>query len=210
MHAQEHLLTQVARILRMTHEFEHDMPANRLMIANQTLERPRSTGQDRFHQYSIRQGLLAGHLLLGYVERDNGCSPFDCNRRPRTRIYRNTPDHFPSRTMDMIFAKQTLIPLALFFCVTFAFKLLLDAITRYRMMKEGISETLLAELLRHDAKQRRLSSLRWGIFLVAIGLGFAVLQALGWTRPTAGSIALLAILIGAGQLLYFRLSSRIA
>jgi hypothetical protein len=112
--------------------------------------------------------------------------------------------------MDPIFAKQTLIPLALFFCITFAFKALLDAVTRYRMMKESIPETLLAELLRHDAMQRRLSSLRWGIFLIAIGLGFALLEAFGWTRPTPGSIALLAILTGAGQLIYFRLTNRAA
>jgi Domain of unknown function (DUF6249) len=109
--------------------------------------------------------------------------------------------------MDPIFAKQTLIPLALFFCITFAFKALLDAVTRYRMMKESISETLLAELLRHDARQRRLASLRWGIFLVSIGLGFALLQAFGWTQPTPGSIALLAILTGVGQLVYFRLTN---
>ncbi|MEQ1512184.1 MAG: DUF6249 domain-containing protein [Lysobacteraceae bacterium] len=109
--------------------------------------------------------------------------------------------------MDPIFTKQTLIPLALFFCITFAFKALLDAVTRYRMMKEGLSETLLAELLRHEARQRRFSSLRWGIFLIAIGLGFALLQAFGWTQPTPGSIALLAILTGAGQLVYFRLTS---
>lgn len=110
--------------------------------------------------------------------------------------------------MDPIFAKQTLVPLALFFCITFAFKALLDAVTRYRLMKESVPEALLAELLRHDAAQRRLSSLRWGIFLIAIGLGFALLQALEWTRPTPGSIAVLAILTGVGQVIYFRLTSR--
>ncbi len=109
--------------------------------------------------------------------------------------------------MDPIFTKQIIIPLALFFCITFAFKALLDAVTRYRMMKESISETALAELLRNDARQRRLSSLRWGIFLIAIGLGFALLQAFGWTQPTPGSIALLAILTGTGQLVYFRLAN---
>jgi hypothetical protein len=112
--------------------------------------------------------------------------------------------------MDPIFAKQIIVPVALFLCITFAFKVLLDAITRYRMMKEGVSETLLAELLRHEAKQQRSASLRWGIFLIAIGLGFALLQMLGWTRPTPGSIALIAILTGAGQLIHYRLTSRSA
>jgi hypothetical protein len=96
--------------------------------------------------------------------------------------------------MELFFAKQIIVPLVLFICITIAFKALLETIGRYRLLKEGVSSTLLADLLQHDARQRRLASLRWGIFLVAIGLGFA----------------LLAIATGAGQLLYFRLSQRIS
>lgn len=112
--------------------------------------------------------------------------------------------------MELLLAKQILVPLALFACITIAFKAVLDTISRYRMLKEGVSPPLLAELLQHDARQRHLASLRWGIFLVAIGLAFAALEALNWTQPSAGSFALLAIATGAGQLLYFRLSRRIA
>jgi hypothetical protein len=110
--------------------------------------------------------------------------------------------------MDPFSFKQILVPLVLFACITYSFKALLDAVTRYRMLKEGVSSDLLAELLRHDQQQRRLSSLRWGIFMVAIGLGFALLEAIGWTRPTPGSIAILTILTGAGQLIHFNLSKR--
>jgi Domain of unknown function (DUF6249) len=108
--------------------------------------------------------------------------------------------------MDLMLSKQVFVPIVLFLCITFAFKALLDAITRYRMLKEGLSETLLAELLNHDARQRKLSSLRWGVFLIAIGLGFALIEAFGWNRPTPGSIALLAIVVGIGQLVTYRLT----
>jgi hypothetical protein len=112
--------------------------------------------------------------------------------------------------MEMLFAKQVIVPLALFICITIAFKAVLETISRYRILKEGVSSSLLAELLQHDARQRRLASLRWGIFLVAIGLSFALLEALNWTRPSAGGFALLALVTGAGQLIYFRLSQRLA
>lgn len=109
--------------------------------------------------------------------------------------------------MEILFSKGVIVPVALFLCITYAFAALLEAVTRYRMIKEGSSEALLSELLAHDARRRRLSSLRWGIFLVAIGLGLALTQALGWTQPTPGSIALLAIFTGAGQLLFYRLTT---
>ncbi len=111
--------------------------------------------------------------------------------------------------MELLLVKQVIVPLALFASITIAFKAVLDTILRYRTLKEGISSPLLAELLQHDARQRRLASLRWGIFLIATGLAFALLEAFGLTRPSAGSFALLAITIGAGQLLYFRISQRI-
>jgi hypothetical protein len=149
----------------------------------------------------------------GYVRKAGGCSEATvetgCNRPLAARIHRYEPDHSARTTMDPIFTKQIIVPLALFICITLAFKLLLEAITRYRMLKEGVSADLLAELLRYDEHQRRLSALRWGIFLVAIGLGFALIEAFGWTRPTPGTLALLAILTGIGQLIHYRLSKRV-
>jgi hypothetical protein len=102
---------------------------------------------------------------------------------------------------------QLLITQMLFFvCVSIAFKLVVDAIVRFRILKSGVSETLLAELLIEDAKRRRSSALRWGIFLVSIGLGFAVLELIGSDKPTPGSIAVIAIAAGIGQLAYHRVS----
>ena len=110
--------------------------------------------------------------------------------------------------MDLLIAKQTIVPVALFLCITYAFKAVLDAIGRYRTLKEGVSEALLAEQLRHEARERRLATLRLGIFLVSAGLAFALLEALDWTSPTAGSISLLAIFCGIGQMLYYRIVQR--
>lgn len=110
--------------------------------------------------------------------------------------------------MELLLTKQIVVPVALFLCITYAFKAVLDAVGRYRTLKEGISEGLLAEQLRHEARERRLTALRWGIFLIAIGLAFALLEALDWTRPTAGSVALLAVFWGAGHLIYYRLALR--
>lgn len=111
--------------------------------------------------------------------------------------------------MEALFDRHVLIPLALFLFITVTFKFLLDAIIRYRMLKEGVSADLLAEMLRHEARARQQSTLRWGVFLIAIGLGFALIEAFGWTEPTPGSLALLAILVGIGQLVTHRLSRQL-
>jgi Domain of unknown function (DUF6249) len=110
--------------------------------------------------------------------------------------------------MELVAAKQILVPLVLFLCITFAFKTLLDTVARYRMLKEGLSQTVLADMLAHDAVQRRLAALRWGILLISIGLALALLQAFGWTKPSAGSFALLAVFTGIGQLVYYRLTRK--
>ena len=107
--------------------------------------------------------------------------------------------------MDPQLINLHLSQLFVFVCAGIAFKMVVDAITRFRALTLGVSETLLAELLRDDARRRRASSLRWGIFLVSVGLGFALLALLGWNRPTPGSIAIIAISAGLGQLIYHRL-----
>jgi len=104
--------------------------------------------------------------------------------------------------------QHTLVPIALFVCVTYAFKAVLDAIMRYRLLHEPGTEELLRALLAGEAEERRIASLRWGILLIALALGFVVIQAFGWTDVTPGAIGVLAGSFGLGHLTFYAITRR--
>ncbi|RAP59829.1 DUF6249 domain-containing protein [Oleiagrimonas sp. MCCC 1A03011] len=96
-----------------------------------------------------------------------------------------------------------LIPIVFFLCVTYAIKAGFDAIVRYRIVKEGVSGELMESMIATEREQRRYSSLRWGVFLVAIGVAFGLISAFGWTSVTPGAIAVIAVCAGISQLIYY-------
>ena len=97
----------------------------------------------------------------------------------------------------------TLIPIVLFLCITYAIKAFIDARVRLRMVSEGAGEDMMRSLLKEEEQRRRLGSLRWGIVLVALAIGFGIVQAAGWYELNAGVIAVLAAATGLGNLAYF-------
>jgi hypothetical protein len=104
--------------------------------------------------------------------------------------------------------QNSVVPIMLFLCATYAFKAAIDAVLRYRMLKEGISETMLQTILQGEQAQRRTASLRWGIFLVAIGIAFALIQLFGWTEVGPASVAVVAICAGLSQLTFHAVTRR--
>jgi hypothetical protein len=98
------------------------------------------------------------------------------------------------------------IPIVLFVCITFAItysiRLVLDARIRRQLIAAG-SQEMMASLMKGDEQNRRLSSLRWGVILVALGIGFAIIQGAGWQDISPGMIAVLAGATGIGNLVYY-------
>ena len=105
--------------------------------------------------------------------------------------------------------QQILVPIALFLCITYAIKLLIDARLRSQMFKNGISETWLESMLKTEERQRRYASLRWGVVLLMLAAGFGLNQYLYGSDFSAGSIAILAGAVGLGNLVFFALSRRL-
>jgi len=101
-----------------------------------------------------------------------------------------------------------LIPIVLFVCITYAIKAFVDARVRLRMVSEGASEDMVRSLLREEEQRRRLGSLRWGIVLVALAIGFGIIQAVGWDDINAGMVAVLAAATGLGNLAFFMVAKR--
>ena len=87
-----------------------------------------------------------------------------------------------------------LIPVTLFICVFLAIKAVVDARARKQMVQSHGSEEMLRTLIEGEELRRRQASLRWGLILIALAVGFGLLEAFDWEDP---SPALFAILLGA-------------
>ena len=102
-----------------------------------------------------------------------------------------------------------LIPITLFVCIAYAIKVCVDAMVRKRMVDAGGSEELVTSLLRDEQQRRRHSSLRWGIVLLSVALGFGLIQWFGWQEVTPGLVAVLAGATGLGNLIFFAISRKL-
>ena len=102
-----------------------------------------------------------------------------------------------------------LIPIVLFVCIAYSIKVCVDAMVRKRMVNAGGSAELVDALLRDEELRRRHSSLRWGIVLLSLALGFGLIQWFGWTDVTPGLVAVLAGATGLGNLVFFAISRRL-
>ncbi len=104
---------------------------------------------------------------------------------------------------------EILIPISLFVCITYAIKVVVEARVRRHMVDADGSAELVDSVLRDEELRRRHSSLRWGIVLVSLAIGFGLIQWFGWQDVTPGLIAVLAAVTGLGNLAFFAISRRI-
>ena len=104
---------------------------------------------------------------------------------------------------------EALIPISLFVCIAYAIKVVVDARVRQRMVAAGGSADLVDSVLRDEELRRRHSSLRWGVVLLAVGVGFGLIQWFGWQQVTPGMIAVLAVVTGLGNLVFFTISRKL-
>lgn len=102
-----------------------------------------------------------------------------------------------------------LIPITLFICIAYAIKATVDAYTRRRIIESRGSEELVRSLLDGETVRRRQSSLHWGSVLLALAVGFGLVELVGVTHVTPGAIALLLGATGLGNLAYYLLERRL-
>lgn len=104
---------------------------------------------------------------------------------------------------------QILIPITLFACIAYSIKTVVDAYTRRRIIETRGSEELVRSLLEGEANRRRLASLHWGCVLVALAVGFGLVEWIGGERVTPGIIAVLLGATGMGNLAFYLLERRL-
>ena len=90
-----------------------------------------------------------------------------------------------------------------------AIKVTVEAYTRRRIVESHGSEELVRTLLDGDARRRRQASLQWGAVLLALAVGFGLVEMTGVREVTPGVVALLLGATGIGHLAYFLLEGRI-
>ena len=95
---------------------------------------------------------------------------------------------------------ELLIPISLCAAIAYSIKAVVDARVRKQLVSSNGAPDLVRSILEGDEVNRRLSSLRWGITLVALSIGFAIVEAAGWREITPGVIAVLVGAVGIGNL----------
>ncbi|MEN1958342.1 hypothetical protein [Luteimonas changyuni] len=101
-----------------------------------------------------------------------------------------------------------LIPISLFAAVAYSIKVTVEAYARRRIFEARGSEELVRALLEGEARRRRQSSLQWGAVLVALAIGFGLVELIGAREVTPGVAALLLGATGLGHLAYYLLDGR--
>lgn len=96
------------------------------------------------------------------------------------------------------------IVVTLFVCITYSIKSIVDARMRSRLLAVNRPDELIQMILVNEERQRRYSSLRWGITLACLAGGFGIIQAMGWREEfTPGSIAVLLGATGLGNIISY-------
>ena len=104
---------------------------------------------------------------------------------------------------------EILIPITLFLAIAYTIKAVVDAGVRRKMVDANGSQDLVRSMLEGEDLRRRHGSLRWGVTLVALSIGFAIVEAAGWREITPGVIAVLVGAVGIGNLGSFAASRKL-
>ena len=104
---------------------------------------------------------------------------------------------------------ELLIPITLFVCIAYSIKAVVDARVRKQLVASNGDPSLVRSILEGDETARRLASLRWGITLLALALGFGIVDLRGWQEITPGVIAVLVGALGLGNLASFAASRKL-
>lgn len=103
---------------------------------------------------------------------------------------------------------ELFIPIVLFICITYAIKAVVDARVRKQLVTSNVSQELIQSIVEADEMRRRQSTLRWGAILLALAVGFGLMEAFGWRDVTPGVMAILLGATGIGNLIAYHLSRK--
>ena len=104
---------------------------------------------------------------------------------------------------------EFLIPITLFVCITYAIKAIVDARVRKQLVASNVSQELIQSIVQADELRRRHATLRWGTILIAMAVGFGLMETLNLRDITPGVIAILLGATGIGNLAAYYLTRKL-
>jgi Mg2+/citrate symporter len=103
---------------------------------------------------------------------------------------------------DMDDILSLLIPMIGFVCLVAIVHLVVDARVRRRLVETHASEELVRALAESERHARRSGALKWGLVLVASGVGFVLIDVFRLGSENPAAYGLLLACSGAGLLAY--------
>jgi uncharacterized membrane protein len=105
-------------------------------------------------------------------------------------------------------SEEILIPLIVFGAMIAIFKIITDTMTRHRLINKGMVDEKVKHLFMKDAQLQRLSSLKWGMVLVGIGLALVIRQIAYEYIADESVFGLMFIFAGLAFLIYYGIAQK--
>jgi len=103
---------------------------------------------------------------------------------------------------------ESLIPIVLFICITAAVKFIMDGRVRQRLAQSGASEDLVRTMLAADEQNRKVSSLKWGLVLLLVGIAFGIIDVTNLNADDPATFGIVIAAAGLGMLGFHALANR--
>ena len=103
---------------------------------------------------------------------------------------------------------EVLIPFAIFGGFALIIKIIADAIIRNRLINRGLADEKLKGIFSKEAHLQRLSSLKWGMVLVGIGLALLINQITGEYLSDESVFGVMLIFAGIAFLVYYGIARK--
>lgn len=109
----------------------------------------------------------------------------------------------------MWFESPVLISAAFFAMIAAVTKIVMDNHTKRRLLQARVSEDVVRALFRKGYDPELFSALKWGITLVALGIGLAVVQMLPVRASEPLALGVMLVCAGGGMLAYYLVATAV-
>ncbi len=103
---------------------------------------------------------------------------------------------------------EILIPAIIFGAIVAIVKIVAETKTRHKLIEKGMVDDKVKHLFMRTAELQRLSSLKWGMVLVAIGLSLLISYIWPDLFDDGGTIGLMFLFAGVAFLIYYGIAHK--
>jgi uncharacterized membrane protein len=105
-------------------------------------------------------------------------------------------------------AEDIFVPLVVFGGFAVIIKIIADTMTRHRLIAKGMVDEKVKHLFVKDAQLQRLSSLKWGMVLIGIGVALVIGQLAEDYINDESVLGLMFIFAGVAFLIYYGIARK--